>query len=232
VVKPDLVAPGNRIVSLESPGSYLATTFPALAVSPQPICNLGVCTTPPGGQYLSMSGTSMATPVVAAAAALMIQQDGAITPDTIKARMMKTAWKGFPASTAATALDGSVYTILDDVFTVGAGYLDVDAAMHNTDVATGSAASPMAVFNSTTGTAVLVDSPAPITGTSITWDTASIWGSSIVFGNGVTANSILWNDGAVWSNPTVAATSILWDNSVTWDDSLAGSSITWDTDGN
>ena len=27
-LKPDLVAPGNRIVSLEAPGSYLAATYP------------------------------------------------------------------------------------------------------------------------------------------------------------------------------------------------------------
>ncbi|HKF22584.1 MAG TPA: S8 family peptidase [Candidatus Angelobacter sp.] len=232
VVKPDLVAPGNRIVSLESPGSFLATTYPTLAVTPLPICNgLGICTTPPGGQYLSMSGTSMATPVVAAAAALMIQNDISITPDTIKARMMKTAWKGFPGSTVTVAADGGTYTVLDDVFTVGAGYLDVDAAMRSTDVAQGSAASPLAVFNSTTGTAILVDSPPPIAGTSVVWDNSAMWGGSIVFGNGVTANSIIWNDGAIWSNPTIAGTSVVWDDSLIWDDSIIWSdSIVWDAD--
>jgi serine protease AprX len=231
VVKPDLVAPGNRIVSLESPGSYLATTFPTLAVTPLPICTLGVCTTPAGGQYLSMSGTSMATPVVAAAAALMIQNDGSITPDTVKARMMKTAWKSFGTSSVSAAVDGASFTSFYDVFTVGAGYLDVDAAMHNTDVATGSAASPMAVFNSTTRTVMIVDSPAPIAGTSIVWDTSSIWGTSIIFGsNEVGASSIVWDGGGGFSDTSVAGTSILWDNSIIWDDSLAGSSILWDSD--
>jgi serine protease AprX len=230
VVKPDLVAPGNRIVSLESPGSYLATTFPALGVTPLPICNLGVCTTPSGGQYLSMSGTSMATPVVAAAAALMVQQDGTITPDTVKARMMKTAWKGFPTTTV-TVVNGITYTVQDDVFTVGAGYLDVDAAMSSTDVAVGSAVSPIAVFNATTGQATMVDSPPLIAGASIVWDQTAIWGSTTVWGgSAVLANSVIWDGSAsVLDDPSLAGNSVVWSDSVIWDATdVASESIIWD----
>src|SRR5215472_9504710 len=83
IAKPDIVAPGNRIVSLLPPGSYLATTDPLLVV---------------GNSYLRLSGTSMATPIVAGAAPQMIQKDPTLTPDIIKARMMKTAWKGYPSN--------------------------------------------------------------------------------------------------------------------------------------
>jgi serine protease AprX len=177
-----------------------------------------------------MSGTSMATPVVAATAALMIQNDISITPDTIKARMMKTAWKGFP-TTSVTVVNGIIYTLQDDVFTVGAGYLDIDAAMRSLDVTTGSAVSPMAVFNPTTGAATLVDSPPLIAGSSVVWDQTSIWGSSTVWGgNAVLANSIIWEfNGSVLDDPTLAGNSLIWADSITWEATdVTSESITWD----
>ena len=55
-------------------------------------------------------------------------------------------------STATDSVTGTVYTDEYDIFTIGAGYLNVPAALGNTDVFTGSALSPTAVFNSTTNT--------------------------------------------------------------------------------
>lgn len=222
VVKPDLVAPGNRIASLESPGSYLATTYPTLAVPPVPTCDSTglICTTGPGGDYLRMSGTSMATPVVAAAAALMVQHDPTLTPDTVKARMMKTAWKGYPASSWATVWTGISFLSFYDVFTIGAGYLDIDAALSNVDVAQGSAASPIAVYDPLTMHAKLADSPPLVAGTSIVWDDAVIWGTSIVWNNGVLADSIIWDPSGNSSDPALDGSSIIWSNSIIWE--LAG----------
>jgi hypothetical protein len=42
----------------------------------------------------------MAAPLVSGFAALMIQYDSSLTPDQVKARMMKNAWRGFPASSS------------------------------------------------------------------------------------------------------------------------------------
>ena len=50
-------------------------------------------------KYFRMSGTSMASPVVAGAAALMLQKDPSLTPDQVKYRLMKTATKSFPLYT-------------------------------------------------------------------------------------------------------------------------------------
>ena len=99
-MKPDLVAPGNNVVSLlASPNCTIATQQPTTRVS--------LATYEKGGRglsadYFKLSGTSMATPVVSGAAALMLQEDPSLTPDEIKARMMKTATKNFARYTTAT----------------------------------------------------------------------------------------------------------------------------------
>jgi serine protease AprX len=73
----------------------------------------------------------MAAPMVAGAAALLAQKFGpTITPDSIKAKLMKSATKSFPTRTTI-----GDQVIQYDMFTVGAGYLDVMAALNNPDSA-------------------------------------------------------------------------------------------------
>jgi serine protease AprX len=87
--KPDVVAPGNHLVSLRAPGSWIDTTYPQNRVA--------VSTYIPGtpawwpASYFVMSGTSAAAPVVSGVAALMLQQDPTLTPGDVKARMMDSA---------------------------------------------------------------------------------------------------------------------------------------------
>lgn len=86
--KPDVVAPGVNITSLSNRGNG----------------------------YVSMSGTSMATPFAAGVAALMVQAKPGISPSQVKGLMMKTADKLEPQSSTP----GRGFGIHDQ----GAGVLD------------------------------------------------------------------------------------------------------------
>ena len=75
LAKPDVVAPGARLVSLRSPGSAVDTAFP----------NAG------DGAYRRGSGTSMATAVVSGVAALVHQARPELGPDGAKHALRATA---------------------------------------------------------------------------------------------------------------------------------------------
>jgi serine protease AprX len=86
LIKPDLVAPGNKLIGAVSPSSVgkltsLVTLFPSLKV--------GSSTT--YDQCMYLSGTSMSTPVVAGAAAMMLEANPNLTPGLVKAILMYTA---------------------------------------------------------------------------------------------------------------------------------------------
>lgn len=114
-VKPDLMAPGNLVNSVKPWGSYIQTTYTGNTVPGE---------WPNGTQfdtYFFLSGTSMATPIVSGAAALLLQKDPTLTPDQVKARLMKTASKNFPAASIWTdPVTRTTYTASADIFTVGA----------------------------------------------------------------------------------------------------------------
>src|SRR5258708_8141438 len=85
--KPDLAAPGTGTVSLSTPGSTFFTTR-ASALLPGADGLL---------EYLSLSGTSMAAPVVSGVVAQMLQVNPSLTPNAIKAILQYTAqeYKGY-----------------------------------------------------------------------------------------------------------------------------------------
>lgn len=196
IVKPDLVAPGNNIVSLLAPNSTLATQYPQTLV-PNNYYETGLFVTGNSSNYLRLSGTSMATPVVSGAAALLIQQNPNITPDQVKARLMKTAGKNLPLfSTAFDLFTLFSFSSQSDIFTVGAGELDINAALTNTDLVQYPALSPTAYIDPATGHVAISRGGASIWGTTdaIVWGDTLVWGTSLFNGILATTDAIVWGD--------------------------------------
>jgi serine protease AprX len=114
----------------------------------------------------------------------LLQKDGSASPDTVKTRLMRTARRNFPAVPVAVTdiATGNTYEVRHDVFTVGAGYLDVWAALNSKDVAASQALS---------ATATLREGSVVLTG-SVVFPGNIIWGGEDV----ISANNIIWGGDA------------------------------------
>jgi serine protease AprX len=241
--KPDLVAPGRRIVSLRVQGSALDLLFPDRVVVARN-----------GATYMRLSGTSMATPVVSGAVALLLQRQPNLTPDQVKAILVGTTQpygqtNGLPPPDPAAS---------------GSGLLDALAAVRKATPAP--APSPMAGlgFAAVPG-AALVLSAAPVAAAAA--PTAATVGAATAPSAG-TVGAATGPTGSVqplanrglrpaasfaralypvlrvvplrWKDPTlggIAWGSLTWDSvvwdSVAWDnfdwDSVAWDSVAWDS---
>ena len=191
-LKPDIVAPGNRIVSLNAPKSFLDLNFNAQTnVLHNEYIRNG--DNKPSTDYIRLSGTSMATPVVSGAVALMLQANPALTPDTVKARLMFSADKWADA------------TGNGDPCTYGAGFLNIPAALTCPIVPTMPALSP----------SLAIDDQGNVT---INMDRA-LWGTRAIWGTDVTDLRAIWGTRAIWGVSTnqLNASRALWGTNV-WSD--------------
>ena len=196
VVKPDLVAPGNGIVSLMAPNSTLATTDSAGLVPNSYYQTGGVGTS---STYFRLSGTSMATPVVSGAAALLLQQNPLLTPDQVKARLMKTAQKSLPLYSAAyDRITRATFNLQSDIFAVGAGYLDIQAAISNHDLTILPALSATAVYNNWTHKVTITRRFLTSWGSSVVWGDILVYGLDVFNGTDSSGFSVVWGDSVIW----------------------------------
>jgi serine protease AprX len=214
--KPDLVAPGVGIYSLSSPGSTMYRRWEQYLL--------------PGAEsaehmpYLSLSGTSQASPVVAGTVALMLQANPLLTPNAVKAILQYTA----------EMYDGHSYLAQGAGFVNARGAVDLALAVN-------------------TAPAARITSPPEWSG-QIIWgnhqvqdgdliSTANAWGTSVAWGAATDASGYLvtWGEscsgsecgvgGSGWSQwgascATTSCDTIVWGSeqsvNIVWGDSCAG----------
>jgi serine protease AprX len=95
-VKPDVVAPGTRIVSAEVAGSYIATTYPSWHVAGSGKYSYG-----------RLSGTSMSTAVVSGGVALLLDAYPNLSPAQVKL-LVQTGARFIPSGGLIGGGTGSV----------------------------------------------------------------------------------------------------------------------------
>ena len=228
--KPDLVAPGVGTLSLAVPGSTLYT-------SKAPYLVAG--TRPTGAKaYLSLSGTSMAAPVVAGVVASMLQANPTLTPNLIKAILQYTSeqYVGYkPLEQGAGFLNGLGAVRLAKFYAtnrpgarlpvqkawsrhviwgshvLGNGYLNPKGNAWNPSVVWGSVKTLGSAGDNIVWGTVCASADCD----NIVWGTADATGDNIVWGTALSAigDNIVWGtvfagDNIVWG--TAAGDNIVW----------------------
>ncbi len=185
IIKPDLVAPGNAIVSTGAVGSYLWTNYPEFRV-----------TGASGGDYMTLSGSSMATAVVSGAVAQLLQASPSLSPNEVK----------FALQFTAQHLDG--FGIIEQ----GAGSLNVPLAVA---LAETKGLQTIPVSDKIGGGSV--EAGLIVFGETIVWGGRGVDANTIVWGGrGVDANTIVWGgrgvdaNTIVWGGRGVDANTIVW----------------------
>jgi serine protease AprX len=207
VPKPDLVAPGRKIVSIRAPGSSLDQLLPDHVVTARD-----------GASYFRLTGTSMSTAVVSGVVALLLERQPHLTPDQVKAVL-----------TGTTRAFGQTSGITPAPATIGSGLIDANAAV--TSGPRGSAnrgLQPTDIAASTLYPAIY--------GQPLHWKNSLLGGVLWTLLNWTTLdwNNLAWDnlawDTTAWDN--LAWDNLAWDN-LAWDstrwNNLAWDNLAWDS---
>jgi serine protease AprX len=247
--KPDLVAPGVGTVSLADP---LSAFYTSKAQDLLP----GIRPTP-YLPYISLSGTSMSTPVVSGTVALMLQVNPSLTPNAVKAILQYTAQE-YPGYNPLVQGAGFLNTLgavrLAAFFaTAQPGQPYPSQSMWSNHIIWGNHLLQGGVLMPTANAwnvGTNWGAARTVSGDNIVWGTALsdniVWGTSgvddnIVWGTSGGDDNIVWGtdcggadcDNIVWG--TVDQDNIVWgtalaSDNIVWGTGLADDNIVWGTD--
>ena len=182
VLKPDLSAPGNRIVSCLSPDSAVADLFPDRVID---------------GDRIELSGSSMAAGVASGAAAILLERKPEMTPDQVKLVLMLSAEKVEGDDVFAV---GAGRMNLVRALALGDSFRPTRRT----------AASPIVLRRDSAGMYILIQPP-PLTiaiwgdqalsGDQALWGDIAIWGDQVLKGDiAIWGDTALWGDIAIWGD--------------------------------
>jgi serine protease AprX len=211
VMKPDVSAPGTRIVSAESAGGYLSVTYPA-----RHVVGSG------NNAYMQLSGTSMAAGVVSGAAALVLDARGQLTPRDTRAALQLTST--YLPSAGMVGAGAGLVNVLAAVELAETNRIPTISRIAGEDVvASGIVTQPLTAQRMA---ALAQAGKQLVSGTEIgraTAGTTIMWGDTVVWGN-----TIMWGDAILWG--TSNGDTILWGSSngdtILWGSSN-GDTILW-----
>jgi serine protease AprX len=207
MVKPDLLAPGHRIIAVGAKKSTIYRDYPELRAA--------------DADYIRLSGTSMATAVGSGVVALMIESHRnadpytpALTPNAVKAMLQYSAFdvrndlgiEYDPLREGAGALNG-------------AGAVALAKSVNTTTRTGGYWLQPQPAPYTTIGGENVAWSQAVIWGNAVIWGSSTLpmsqtaWGSAVIWGSGTNwanANAVIWGSNVVWSDPQSWGTAVIW----------------------
>jgi serine protease AprX len=193
LAKPDLIAPGVNIVSVAARGSRLYNELPQRRVA-------GSTGRP---DYLSLSGTSMASPTVAGAVVMLLRENRELTANAVKLILQFTS-RLVPST---------------DVLTQGAGALNISGGRK-----LASAIDESVPRGANWMRRELVASNSDAAGNELRWGRRIIYGDRFVRPSFAERHLFRWDDDIVWAYDALKD-NIVWGNAV--DDN-----IVWGNDDN
>jgi subtilisin family serine protease len=195
LIKPDLVAPGNKIISDSLPEGTLFKNYPSnVLLSPYANGNLAY-------SYYRLSGTSMAAPVVSGTVALMLEANPALTPNMVKAIL------------AYTAERRSDFDILEQ----GNGYLNGEGAVRLARAVSSRNLDAIRPGDPWIPNPSSVQPYSTIAGWSILWGSEILWGDEVLKGS---YSGTAWNDSLMVNKQPALGNAILWGDGIVLGDSI------------